>query len=238
MPFELPTQEAKPAYVQGMFDRIAGAYDRVNDLMTGGRHHAWKRTMIELARVRPGAHALDLCTGTGDIARLLALAAGPTGQVTGLDFSEGMLEVARQRPHSGPAITWQQGDALALPFADLSFDAVTVGFGLRNLSDLDRGLAEIRRVLKPGGRFVSLDMGKPRAWVLKRGAEFYEYRIVPAMGGLVSGERDAYEYLPASNRSFPDQRELARRLEAVGFTAAQAHDRMLGAVALVSATAP
>lgn len=238
MPYSLPSLEAKPAYVRGMFDRLAGAYDRVNDLMTGGRHRAWKREMPLLARVRPGARCLDACTGTGDIARLLAWAAGPAGEVVGLDFSEGMLEQARQRPHAGPPVQWRQGDALELPFEANGFDAVTIGFGLRNLSDLDRGLAEILRVLKPGGRFVSLDLGKPRLRAVRWGSELYEFRIVPWMGGTVSGQREAYQYLPHSNQSFPDQRELARRLATAGFREVEVADRVAGAIALVAATAP
>jgi demethylmenaquinone methyltransferase/2-methoxy-6-polyprenyl-1,4-benzoquinol methylase len=237
MPFDLPAQDDKPAYVRAMFDRISGAYDRVNDLMTAGRHRAWKRTMIRLVRTRPGGRYLDLCTGTGDIAFLLAIAAQSPGAVTAVDFSPGMLEQAMKRPWNGPEIAWRQGDAEHLPFEDATFDGVTVGFGLRNVRDLDRAIAEIRRVLKPGGRFVSLDLGKPRTRALRWGAEVYEYRVVPLLGSMVSGDRSAYEYLPHSNSRFPDQRELARRLQAQGFTDVEVRDRMLGAVALVSGTA-
>lgn len=238
MPFNLPTAEEKPVYVRGMFDRISGAYDRVNDLMTAGQHRAWKRTVIELARVKPGAHCLDVCTGTGDLAFLHANASWPGGTVTALDFSPGMLEKAKARPWQGAEIKWMQGDAMALPFGDASFDAVTVGFGLRNVSDLNKALSEARRVLKPGGRFVSLDLGKPKASLIRWGSELYEFRIVPFLGGAVSGEPDAYRYLPHSNRTFPDQRILADRLKALGFAEVEVHDRFLGAIAIVSATAP
>lgn len=238
MPFNLPTTEEKPVYVRGMFDRISGAYDRVNDLMTAGRHRAWKRTVIELARVKPGASCLDVCTGTGDLAFLHARASWPGGAVTALDFSPGMLQKAQERPWDGPEIRWLQGDAMALPFEDDSFDALTVGFGLRNVSDLDKALLEVRRVLKPKGRFVSLDLGKPKARVVRWGSELYEYRIVPFLGGAVSGEPDAYRYLPHSNRTFPDQRTLAERLQALGFTEVEVHDRFMGAIAMVSGTAP
>ncbi|MNX95453.1 Demethylmenaquinone methyltransferase [compost metagenome] len=204
--------------------------------MTGGRDTSWKRSVLRLAEPKAGGRYLDLCTGTGDIAFLLADAAGSTGAVQALDFSEGMLEVARKRPWSGPAITWVQGDACDLPYDDQSFDAVTVGYGLRNVQPLEKALSEIHRVLKPGGRFVSLELGKPKIKVVRWGAELYEYRIVPAIGSLVSGDRDAYRYLPHSNRSFPDQRELAERLRALGFKDVKVHDRMLGAVAIVSGT--
>lgn len=236
MSFKLPSLEEKPAYVRGMFDRIAGRYDLVNRLMTGGRDKAWKRSVIRQARAASGGSYLDLCTGTGDIAFLLADAAGPTGSVQALDFSEGMLDVARARPWQGPAISWQQGDACALPYDDASFDAVTVGYGLRNVQPLEKALGEILRVLKPGGRFVSLELGKPKVKLVRWGSEIYEYKIVPAIGSLVSGDRDAYRYLPHSNRSFPDQRALAQRLRDMGFKDVQVHDRMLGAIAIVVAT--
>lgn len=238
MPFELPTAEEKPRYVRTMFDRISGAYDVVNDLMTAGRHRAWKRTVIELARARQGGKYLDVCTGTGDLAFLLAEAAQPGGEVHALDFSEGMLEGARKRPWQGMPIHWLQGDAQQLPFEDASFDAVTNGFGLRNVCDLDRALREALRVLKPGGRFIALDLGKPRTRLLRWGAELYEFKMVPMLGGLVSGQKDAYNYLPHSNQVFPDQVALAERMRAVGFVDARPHDRMLGAIAIVSATAP
>ncbi|HEY9897943.1 MAG TPA: bifunctional demethylmenaquinone methyltransferase/2-methoxy-6-polyprenyl-1,4-benzoquinol methylase UbiE [Pantanalinema sp.] len=236
MSYNLPNVEDKPAYVRGMFDRIAGNYDRVNRLMTGGRDAAWKRTVLALAGATRGGSYLDLCTGTGDIAFLLAEAAGAEGSVKALDFSPGMLEVARARPWDGPVIDWLQGDACALPFEDASFDAVTVGYGLRNVQQLDLALSEIRRVLKPAGRFVTLDLGKPKVKIVRWGAEVYEYRIVPAIGSLFSGDREAYRYLPHSNSTFPDQRELAERLRALGFQEVKVHDRMLGAIAIVAGT--
>lgn len=238
MPFDLPAAEEKPTYVRSMFDRISGAYDRVNDVMTAGRHRAWKRTVIRLAVVRPGGSYLDLCTGTGDIAFLMANEAGDPEAVTALDFSPGMLERAKARPWSGPRINWMQGDAETLPFADAAFDAVTVGFGLRNVRRLDRAIVEVLRVLKPGGRFVSLDLGKPKSRVLRWGSEVYEYRVVPLVGRAVSGDREAYEYLPHSNQSFPNQRELADLLCSLGFAQAAVLDRMLGAVAIVAAQKP
>ena len=238
MSFQMPQAPEKGRYVQAMFDAIASNYDRVNDLMTAGAHHQWKRQVVELAALAPGDQALDLATGTGDIAFRLADRVGPQGHVLGLDFSDGMLDVARQRDLQGRPITWQQGDMTAMALPDATFDAVTVGYGLRNVTDLDRALAEIHRVLKPGGRFVSLDLGKPRFRLIRWGADVYSFRVVPLIGGIVSGNRDAYKYLPASNLNFVDQRELAQKLEALGFEAVRIHDRAMGAMAIVSATKP
>jgi demethylmenaquinone methyltransferase/2-methoxy-6-polyprenyl-1,4-benzoquinol methylase len=238
MSFQMPQAPEKGRYVQAMFDTIATHYDRVNDLMTAGAHRQWKRQVVALAALAPGGKALDLATGTGDIAFLLADRVGSQGEIVGLDFSEGMLAIARERDLEGRPITWVQGDMTALDLPDASFDAVTVGYGLRNVTDLDRALSEIHRVLRPGGRAVSLDLGKPRFRLIRWGADVYSFRVVPLIGGLVSGNRDAYKYLPTSNLSFVDQRELAKRMEAVGFTEVQVHDRAMGAMALVSAKKP
>ncbi len=238
MSFQMPQAPEKGRYVQAMFDAIATNYDRVNDLMTAGAHRQWKRQVVALAALAPGGKALDLATGTGDIAFLLADRVGAQGEIVGLDFSEGMLAIARDRDLEGRPITWIQGDMTALDLPDASFDAVTVGYGLRNVTDLDRALSEIHRVLRPGGRAVSLDLGKPRFRLIRWGADVYSFRVVPLIGGLVSGNRDAYKYLPESNLSFVDQRELAKRMQAVGFTEVQVHDRAMGAMALVSATKP
>jgi demethylmenaquinone methyltransferase/2-methoxy-6-polyprenyl-1,4-benzoquinol methylase len=238
MSFQMPQAPEKGRYVQAMFDAIAGNYDRVNDLMTAGVHRQWKRQVVALTHLNPGGKALDLATGTGDIAFLLADTVGPQGEVVGLDFSEGMLSIARERDLEGRPITWVQGDMTGLALPDAAFDAVTVGYGLRNVTDLDKALSEIHRVLKPGGRAVSLDLGKPRFKLVRWGADLYSFKVVPLIGGIVSGNRDAYKYLPESNLSFVDQRELARRLKAVGFTDVEIHDRAMGAMAIVSATKP
>jgi demethylmenaquinone methyltransferase/2-methoxy-6-polyprenyl-1,4-benzoquinol methylase len=238
MSFQMPQAPEKGHYVQAMFDAIAGNYDRVNDLMTAGVHRQWKRQVVDLACLNPGGKALDLATGTGDIAFLLADSVGKQGEVVGLDFSEGMLSIARERDLEGRPIIWVQGDMTGLELPDATFDAVTVGYGLRNVTDLDKALSEIHRVLKPGGRAVSLDLGKPRFKLVRWGADLYSFKVVPLIGGIVSGNRDAYKYLPESNLSFVDQRELARRLKAVGFTDVHVHDRAMGAMAIVSATKP
>jgi demethylmenaquinone methyltransferase/2-methoxy-6-polyprenyl-1,4-benzoquinol methylase len=195
--------------VRAMFDRIAPVYDAMNRVMTAGLDGRWRRETAA-AVVRPGDRVLDSCCGTGDLA-LASLQAG--GRVTGLDFSERMLERARRK--SGE-IEWVQGDALALPFEDDSFDAATVGFGVRNLEDLDRGLAELARVLRPGGRVGVLEITRPQGML----EPFYNVwfgRIVPVLGKLLPGG-SAYTYLPASVKRFPGPEDLARFLRKAGFT--------------------
>jgi demethylmenaquinone methyltransferase/2-methoxy-6-polyprenyl-1,4-benzoquinol methylase len=196
--------------VRTMFDRIAPVYDVMNRVMTAGLDLRWRRLTAE-AVVRPGDRVLDACCGTGD----LAVACARTGgKVTGLDFSPRMLERARRK---SSAVTWIEGDLLALPFADGSFDAATVGFGVRNVADLGRGLAELARVLVPGGRLGILEITTPTGLL----APFYRVwfdRIVPLLGKLLEGGA-AYSYLPASVRRFPGPQELAVLLERAGFAA-------------------
>ena len=194
--------------VRAMFDRIAPVYDAMNRLMTVGLDGRW-RSDTAAAVVEPGDRVLDACCGTGDLA-VAAQRAG--GHVTGLDFSERMLERARRK---SAEIEWVRGDALALPFEDGAFDAATVGFGVRNLDDLERGLAELRRVLRLGGRLAILEITRPRGLL----APFYRLwfdGLVPLLGKLLPGG-SAYTYLPASVRRFPGPEELAALLRAAGF---------------------
>jgi demethylmenaquinone methyltransferase / 2-methoxy-6-polyprenyl-1,4-benzoquinol methylase len=197
-----------PEGVRKMFDRIAPVYDAMNRLMTAGLDRRWRRETAGSV-VRPGDRVLDVCCGTGD----LALAAGEAGgKVTGLDFSEPMLERARVKE---PGIEWVSGDALALPFAEGSFDAVTIGFGLRNLADAEAGLAEMRRVLSPGGRVAILEITRPRGVL----APFYRLwfdGVIPLAGKVLPGGA-AYSYLPASVRRFPDPQGLAKLMDEAGF---------------------
>jgi demethylmenaquinone methyltransferase/2-methoxy-6-polyprenyl-1,4-benzoquinol methylase len=192
-----------------MFDRIAPVYDAMNRLMTAGLDRRWRREAA--AVVRPGDRVLDICCGTGDLA-LAAADAG--GKVTGIDFSEPMLERARAK---APGIEWVSGDALALPFGDGAFDAVTIGFGLRNLADIEQGLAEMRRALKPGGRVAILEITRPRG-VLAPFYRFWFDGVIPLAGKVLPGGA-AYSYLPASVRRFPGPEDLARALEGSGFGA-------------------
>ena len=195
--------------VRAMFDRIARVYDLMNSVMTAGLHHRWRARAADFARVGPGARALDVATGTGDLAIELARRGA---EVTGLDFSEPMLELARRK---APGIEWVRGNALELPYGDGEFDAVTVGFGARNFADLGRGLAEMARVTKPGGRVVVLEITTPQKPPLSWFFRLWFDRLVPALGRL-AGDPDAYTYLPSSVRRFPGPHALAAEMAAAG----------------------
>src|SRR5215210_3791537 len=195
-----------------MFDRIARVYDRMNSVMTAGMHHRWRERAADLARVGPGDRALDVATGTGDLAIELKRRVGPGGEVVGLDFSERMLELAREK---APELRFEAGNALALPHPDASFDAVTVGFGARNFDDLGAGLAEMARVTRPGGRVVVLEITTPQRPPLSWFFRLWFDRVVPALGRL-AGDPDAYTYLPSSVRRFPAPPELGGELARAG----------------------
>jgi demethylmenaquinone methyltransferase / 2-methoxy-6-polyprenyl-1,4-benzoquinol methylase len=217
-----------PRDVESMFDRIAPVYDVMNRVMTAGLDRRWRR-LAARAAVRPGDRVLDACCGTGDLAVEGARAGG---KVTGLDFSERMLERARRK---APALEWVRGDLLELPFEDASFEAATVGFGVRNVADLEQAVGELRRVLVPGGRLAILEITQPRGVL----APFYRLwfdRIVPLFGRVLPGG-SAYTYLPASVRRFPGPDELAELLRGRGFGAVEYRLLAAGIVALHVGTA-
>jgi demethylmenaquinone methyltransferase/2-methoxy-6-polyprenyl-1,4-benzoquinol methylase len=195
--------------VRAMFDRIARVYDLMNSVMTAGMHHRWRERAADLARVGPGSRALDVATGTGDLAVELAARGA---EVAGLDFSEPMLELARGK---APGVEWVQGNALDLPYGEGQFDAVTVGFGARNFSDLGQGLREMTRVAKPGGRVVVLEITTPQKPPLSWFFRVWFDRVVPVVGRLAA-DPEAYSYLPSSVRRFPGPRELAAEMVEVG----------------------
>ena len=203
--------------VNRMFDRIAGRYDLLNSVMTAGLHHRWRQRAADRAGLGPGDAALDVCCGTGDLALELAARVAPGGHVVGCDFSEPMLDLARDkaaaRGTAGARFEW--ADALRLPYDDGRFDAVTVGFGVRNLSDLDAGLAEMARVLRPGGRLVVLEITQPTRPPLSTFYSLWFDRAVPVLGRLAD-DPEAYSYLPESVRSFPSPRGLAAKMDAAG----------------------
>jgi demethylmenaquinone methyltransferase/2-methoxy-6-polyprenyl-1,4-benzoquinol methylase len=201
-----------------MFDRVAGRYDALNSVMTAGMHHRWRERAAERAELSPGDAALDVCCGTGDLTLELSGRVAPGGHVVGCDFSEPMLDLAREkaaeRGMNGVRFEW--ADALELPYDGERFDAVTVGFGVRNLADLDRGLREMARVLKPGGRLVILEITQPTRPPLSTFYSLWFDRLVPLLGAF-SGDPEAYAYLPESVRSFPSPQGLAEKMDRAGF---------------------
>ena len=220
--------EQRAAKVNDLFARIARRYDLINDLQSFGLHRRWKRRVAELAAVTPGARALDLCCGTGDLA--LALAARGAA-VTGLDFSAPMLEVAGRRK-TGDNPVFIQGDALQIPFPDNSFDVVTMGYGLRNLASWESGLAEMWRVAKPGGRVIILEFGKP-ANALWRRLYFTHLRCsVPLTGWIFCGNAQAYAYILESLKHYPAQRAVAAKMREMKFTNVRVVDFLGGAMAI------
>ena len=198
--------------VRAMFDRIASVYDAMNSVMTAGLHHRWRRRAADLARVDPGDRVLDVATGTGDLAIELRSRVGDGGEVVGMDFAEAMLERARRK---APGLRFEQGNALALAYPDDRFDAATVGFGARNFSDLEQGLREMARVVRPGGRVVVLEITTPTKPPLSTFFRLWFDRVVPQIG-KVAGDPDAYEYLPSSVRRFPAARDLAATMVGCG----------------------
>jgi demethylmenaquinone methyltransferase/2-methoxy-6-polyprenyl-1,4-benzoquinol methylase len=199
-----------------MFDRIAGRYDLMNDVMTVGMHRLWKAATLRALGNRRHANVLDVATGTGDLALELARRVGPQGAVVASDFSEEMLARARAKAAGAAApVTFEWGNALALPYADGEFAAATVGFGARNFSDLDRGLSEMARVVRPGGRVVVLEITTPTRPPLSTFYRLWFDRVVPVIGRL-AGDPEAYSYLPSSVKRFPGPHELAARMDRCG----------------------
>jgi demethylmenaquinone methyltransferase / 2-methoxy-6-polyprenyl-1,4-benzoquinol methylase len=200
--------------VRAMFDRIAGFYDLMNSVMTAGLHHRWRARAADLADVRPGDRVLDVATGTGDLAIELARRVAPGGEVIGSDFSDGMLERAREKD---PAIRWEHADALALPYGDDEFRAATVGFGARNFGDLETGIGEMARVVAPGGKVVVLEITTPTKPQLSTFFSLWFDRVIPLVG-KVAADSQAYSYLPSSVRRFPGPEGLGAVLAGAGLT--------------------
>jgi demethylmenaquinone methyltransferase / 2-methoxy-6-polyprenyl-1,4-benzoquinol methylase len=231
-----------------VFDRVAGRYDLMNDLMSAGIHRWWKAEMVRWLGPHPGQRLIDVAGGTGDIARrtlphvaAFGAGAGPgaaRGGVVVCDANRQMLEMGRARALDDgilAGIEWLCGDAEALPFADRSFDLYTIAFGLRNVTRIDRALAEARRVLKPGGRFLCLEFTPAVAPLLQPLYDMYSFQVLPLLGQIVTGNRDAYSYLAESIRRFPPQSALAERLAAAGLDRARYRNLTGGIAALHSA---
>lgn len=222
----------KGTFVREMFARIAPRYDLANRVLTVGLDERWRRRAIRLLAPPHGGRILDCCCGTGDLVFGL-LRVDPTLDVTGIDFCRPMLERAQERAQRRHAVArFAEGDVMAMPFADESFDGVTMGFSLRNVVDVDATLAEILRVLRPGARFVSLDVTKAPNRTFKRFFDLYFYRVVPFIGGIVGGSRAAYAYLPNSLTHHPNAPELRNRFTRAGFAHAGYVPLMGGSIAV------
>jgi|SRR6185312_2471358 len=219
------------AAVNSMFGRIAGRYDLANRLLSGGRDLGWRRRLVAAAGRAQPRELLDLATGSGDVAFALERGVPSAGRIVGLDFCLPMLAEAERKRPAGSRISFQAGDALALPFSDGSFDAVTIAFGLRNLADRSRGLAEMRRVLRPKGRLLVLEFSQPSAWFRPFYLAYLRH-VLPWLAGRVTGERAAYAYLNESIEVFPGREALAGELRAAGFAGVTAVPLTLGIVAL------
>ena len=216
--------------VRAMFDRIAPRYDLLNRAMTAGLDGRWRQTAAALADVAAGDRALDVCTGTGDLAFALADRVTASGEVVGVDFAERMLDRARAKAGGRPGVRFEAADALDLPFPDDAFAAATVAFGIRNVDDLDRGIAEMARVVRPGGRVVILEITTPAR--MRRFYELWFDRVVPHLGKLLGRDGAAYAYLPASVRRFPGPPELAARMAAAGLRDVRWRPLAFGIVAI------
>ncbi len=226
----LSSKEDRARAVQRMFDRIAPRYDLMNRIMTAGQDVRWRREVVRLARLEAGMRVLDLGAGTGDLA-FEVLRQQPQAHTVAADFTLGMMQVGQERAGARP-VDWSAADALNLPFPDETFDAVISGFLLRNVTDLPRALGEMRRVLKPGGRFVALDTTKPRRNLLYPFIAFHLHHVIPFLGRLIAGQADAYTYLPQSTEGFLRAEELAAHMAAAGLRKVSFHRRMFGTIAI------
>ena len=234
--FRTVAEQDKAGLVHGVFSRVASRYDVMNDLMSMGIHRVWKTAMMDWLAPRDGQHLLDVAGGTGDIAfRFLGRASG--ARVTVCDMTESMLVEGRKRAQAdrlSDRLGWVTGDAMALPFADDSFDRYTISFGIRNVTRIPDALAEARRVLKPGGRLMVLEFSHMPVPMLQWCYDRYSFNVIPAMGQVVAQDRDSYQYLVESIRRFPDQETFAAMIREAGFGRVQWRNLSMGIAALHS----
>ncbi|MCU0766521.1 MAG: bifunctional demethylmenaquinone methyltransferase/2-methoxy-6-polyprenyl-1,4-benzoquinol methylase UbiE [Gammaproteobacteria bacterium] len=233
--FETVDEAEKASRVRGVFDSVASRYDLMNDLMSFGVHRLWKRFAVELAGVRAGQRVLDLASGTGDLAARFAGLVGPSGLVTMTDINAAMLARGRDRildDGRGGNVRYAQVDAEALPFPDDTFDCATIAFGLRNVTRKEHALAEMHRVLRPGGRALVLEFSHPTTRPLRAAYDVYSFQVLPRLGRLVTGDEASYRYLAESIRVHPDQDTLREMMAAAGFDRCDVHNLTGGIVAV------
>ena len=233
--FKTVAASEKVSLVANVFHSVAAKYDVMNDLMSMGVHRLWKRFTIDCSGVRPGHKVLDLAGGTGDLTALFSRRVGPTGQVILADINESMLNVGKDKLRDLGLvnnISYVQANAEALPFADNSFDIITIAFGLRNVTDKDAALRSMFRVLKPGGRLLVLEFSKPTEAWLSKVYDVYSFKLLPVMGKLVANDSESYQYLAESIRMHPDQETLKQMMVEAGFAQTSYHNLTGGIVAL------
>jgi demethylmenaquinone methyltransferase/2-methoxy-6-polyprenyl-1,4-benzoquinol methylase len=227
--------EKKAGLVANVFHSVADRYDLMNDLMSVGIHRVWKRFAIEVSAVRPGNRVLDIAGGTGDLTARFSELVGGDGEVVLADINDSMLKVGRDKLIDGGFhgnIEYVQANAESLPFPDNHFDVVSIAFGLRNVTDKDKALRSMLRVLKPGGRLLVLEFSKPGNEILSRAYDTYSFKILPLLGKLVAGDSDSYQYLAESIRMHPDQETLKEMMELAGFVRCEFFNMTGGVVAL------
>jgi demethylmenaquinone methyltransferase/2-methoxy-6-polyprenyl-1,4-benzoquinol methylase len=235
----LSGSEKEPS-VEALFSAIAPKYDLMNSVLSLGRHKAWRRRAAQMSGLGPGGRALDVCCGTGDFALDLARIAGAEGHVIGLDFARPMIDLAKEKAGRKRVanVEFVVGNARSLPFEDNSFDCATVGFGIRNIPDVDEALGEMARVVRPGGKVVCLEISRVRSPILRIPWMLYFYALTPYTALVFRAGRSAYEYLPKSVKEFMSREELAARFEAAGLMDVAYHDMMFGVVCVHIGTKP